>query len=127
MKAGIAALSEVFTADVAERLDGTGNQLRQRLNEILEQQRVGMCLSGAGSLMNVHGQPGPITCVADLQCSNDQAKELVFLELLERGFYMARRGFIALSIVLEQQHLDTFADAFEDVITTHRTALPQRR
>ncbi|MFT5511342.1 MAG: glutamate-1-semialdehyde 2,1-aminomutase [Hyphomicrobiaceae bacterium] len=126
MKAGIAALSTVFTSDEAERLDGVGNQFRQRLNQILEQHGVGMSFSGRGSLMNLHGVVGSIRSVADVQGSDDQAKELVFFDLLDRGFYMARRGFMALSIVLEAQHLDDFCNAFEDVIVKRRTALPQR-
>ena len=64
--------------------------------------------------------------MSDLQGSDDQAKELLFLDLLDRGFYMARRGFMALSLVLEESHLEEFRCTFEDLIAKRRAALPQR-
>ena len=52
----------------------------------------------------------------DVADSDDGAKELLFLDLLERGYYVARRGFIALSSILTDEQLDGFLDALDDVI-----------
>jgi glutamate-1-semialdehyde 2,1-aminomutase len=40
----------------------------------------------------------------------------VFLDLLERGYYMARRGFIALSLMVGDADLDGFVAAVKDVV-----------
>jgi glutamate-1-semialdehyde 2,1-aminomutase len=43
-------------------------------------------------------------------------KELLFLDLLERGFYMARRGMIALSLAVGDQELNDLRDAVAEVL-----------
>ena len=42
-----------------------------------------MCVSGSGSLMNVHGVSGPVTSVDDLHAADDRCKELFFFAALE--------------------------------------------
>lgn len=120
MHAGIAALSEAFTAEKALALHELGETVRERINQVFSRHGVGMCASGSGSLMTVHGVAGPVRRVRDLQASDDRAKELLFLDLLDRGFYIARRGFIALSLALTPGELDDFIDALDDCISLRR-------
>ncbi|WP_420393895.1 aspartate aminotransferase family protein [Acuticoccus sp.] len=126
MRAGIAALAEAFTPDVAEALHARGEALRGRMNAVFEQHHVGMSLTGIGSLMTIHATASPVNSPADLATADDGAKELVFLDLLERGYYVARRGFIALSVALGEAELDGFVDAVEDVVRHRRAVLPSR-
>jgi len=126
MKAGIAALSQAFTAAEAEALHTRGEDLRGRLNALFEAEGVAMHASGAGSLMTLHGVAGPVARMADIAGSNDAARELMFLDLLERGYYIARRGFLALSIALEDAHIDGFVEAVGGIVRARRAALPRR-
>ena len=126
MKAGIAALTQAFTASEAEALHEKGEALRARINAIFETQGVAMHASGMGSLMTIHGVAGPVTHMTDIDGSNDAAKELLFLDLLARGYYIARRGFLALSIALEHTHLNGFAETIEEIVQTRKAALPRR-
>ena len=123
MKAGIAALTRVFTPAEAEALHARGEALRDRLNGLFAEAGVALHASGAGSLMTIHGVAGPVRRVADIAASNDGARELLFLDLLERGFYIARRGFIALSLALEDAHLDGFGGAVEAIVRERKAAL----
>jgi glutamate-1-semialdehyde 2,1-aminomutase len=75
--------------------------------------------------MGLHALKQPIRSVDDLAGSNEAAKELVFLDLLERGYYMARRGFIALSLMVRDDDLDGFVDAVKDVIAERGDVLEQ--
>jgi hypothetical protein len=43
--------------------------------------------------------------------------------MLARGFYMARRGFLALSLPLTSDNYDAFVDAFDDVLAVNGPAL----
>ena len=43
-------------------------------------------------------------------------KELLFLDLLERGFYIARRGMIALSLAVRDSDLAAFEEAMAEVL-----------
>jgi glutamate-1-semialdehyde 2,1-aminomutase len=124
MGAGIAALSEAFTPEIATRLHAKGDALRARLNEILANAGVGLCASGTGSLMNLHPVRGPVTSPASLTDADDRVRELVFLDLLERGYYVARRGFIALSVAVTDDDLSGFCDALGDVVAVRKSLLP---
>ena len=126
MRAGIAALTQAFTPDTAQTLHARGDALREALNARFEDHGVALHASGVGSLMNLHGRVGPIISPADLGTSDDGAKELIFLDLLAAGYYIARRGFIALSTALEEAHLDGFLAAVEDTLIARRAVLPAR-
>ncbi len=123
MSAGIAALTQVFTPEIAEALHARGERLRERLNEVFRKADVALQASGQGSLMNIHGFRGPVNTPDALAASDDRLKELVFLDLLERGFYLARRGFIALSLAVDDAATEQFLTALQDVVTERRHVL----
>ncbi|MEO0618932.1 MAG: aminotransferase class III-fold pyridoxal phosphate-dependent enzyme [Pseudomonadota bacterium] len=126
MSAGIAALSAAFTAVHAEALHLRGEQFRERSNAVFKRYGVAMSISGMGSLMNIHGVTGPVCKLADLRGTNDTARELIFLDLLERGIYIARRGFIALSLAVTDTELDGVVETLDDIVKERRTVLPKR-
>ncbi|MGI9411749.1 MAG: aspartate aminotransferase family protein [Hyphomicrobiaceae bacterium] len=126
MGAGIAALSSAFTPDIAVELHERGDALRARLNALFEDRSVDLCASGQGSLMNIHPVARPVTSPTSLDGADDRVRELIFLELLERGYYLARRGFIALTVVVTDGDLDGFVAALGEVIDENKAVLPQR-
>ncbi|CAN7146637.1 aspartate aminotransferase family protein [Bosea sp. LjRoot237] len=123
MSAGIAALTQVFTPDVAEALHARGEQLRERLNALFRSADVSLQATGQGSLMNIHAVRGPVNSLDNLDGSDDRLKELVFLDLLERGFYLARRGFIALSLAVDDAATEQFLGALQDIVSERRRVL----
>jgi glutamate-1-semialdehyde 2,1-aminomutase len=110
MAAGVATLTEVLTPEVLAATNGRGERLRSRLNATFNHHGVPMCATGSGSLMNLHGTAGPVTSIDDLRSADDRWKELLFFAALDAGFYVARRGFIALSIEITDDDVDTFAE-----------------
>jgi len=123
MRAGIAALTEAFTPEIALNLHSKGEALRQRLNTLFQKSNVDLCASGTGSLMNLHPVSGPVTTPLSIRQSDDRVRELIFLELLERGYYVARRGFIALTVVVTDDDLDGFAAALADIVEANKPLL----
>lgn len=123
MAAGIAALSQVFTPEVAEALHARGERLRERLNGLFGAADVALQATGQGSLMTIHALRGAVTGPDDLAGSDDRIKELVFLDLLERGFYLARRGFIALSLAIDDAAIEQFLAASRDIIAERKQLL----
>lgn len=126
MAAGTAALSEVFPPETAEALHAHGDTVRERLNALFRSHGVGLCASGKGSLMNLHPVSGPVHRIEDIADADDRMKELLFLDLLERGFYVARRGFIALSLAVTDEDLERFVSALDDFLTLRKPVLPDR-
>jgi len=124
MAAGIAGMAKVFTPETAAALHERGEALRARLNAVFENAGVALQMTGRSSLMTLHAATRPIHSVDDLAGANEAAKELVFLDLLERGYYLARRGFIALSLMVGDADLDGFVAAVSDVIEERVDVLP---
>jgi glutamate-1-semialdehyde 2,1-aminomutase len=114
MAAGVAALTEVLDADILHATNRRGDNLRDRLNAVFVDHQVPMCVTGVGSLMNIHGTAGPVGSASDLANSDDRLKELLFFHLLAASIYTARRGFIALSIEITDQDIDKTVQAVED-------------
>ncbi len=120
MAAGVAALGEVLTDTVLGATNDRGDRMRMRLNETFERRGAAMCATGIGSLLNVHGTRGPVHSARDLADSDHRLKELLFFHLLEAGFYIAPRGFIALSIEITDDDVEamiTDVDAWAAAIT----------
>lgn len=111
--AGIAALGETLSESILEAVNARGDELRQSLNDCFKSHGVPMCVTGWGSLMTIHGTAGPVTVPDDLAGQDHRLKELLFFALLEDGFYMARRGFIALSRDIDDAHVAQLVDVVE--------------
>lgn len=116
MAAGVAALGEVLTSTVLDELNRRGDRLRSELNEITTAGDTCIRFSGLGSLLGLHTTRQSISSIDDLADCDDRIKELVFLDLLELGYYIARRGFIALMLTIGDDELDGFKTALTNII-----------
>jgi glutamate-1-semialdehyde 2,1-aminomutase len=116
MAAGAAALGELLTGDVLARLYERGEHLRDRIAGLCARSSLPLCVTGMGSLMNLHTVNGPVTGPHDLTGADAELKELLFHELVERGIYLAPRGYIALSAAIGDDECDRFIEALGDAI-----------
>jgi glutamate-1-semialdehyde 2,1-aminomutase len=116
MAAGHVGLTRLFTADAAEALFARGEALRARLNALAG----GTCMqwTGLGSMMTVHFLRGPIHNPADVARGDAGLRELFFFDMLGRGFYLARRGMLALSLEIGDAECDAFCDAVEEFVAS---------
>ncbi|MFN2563259.1 MAG: aspartate aminotransferase family protein [Jatrophihabitans sp.] len=115
MAAGFAGLSEIFGADVASALFDRGEVLRRRLNELCTGTDIPMQWTGLGSLMTVHFQREAIRSAKDIR-EAPELRELFHLDMLARGFYLARRGMVALSLEIGDAECDAFVAAVADFL-----------
>ncbi len=120
MAAALAGLSRIFTAEVADALFARGEALRAQLHALSP----GLPLrwTDLGSLMTVHFQREPIASPADLR-PDAGLRELFFLDMLERGFYLARRGMLAMSLEIGAAEADGFVAAVADFIESRGSLL----
>ncbi len=116
MAAGHAGLTEVYTPEVARQHSAKGDRLRERLNDAFTKASAPFQATGVGSLLAIHPTTAPLRCIADLAGSDPRLLELLFLDLLERGYYLAARGYMALSLVLTQDQLDGFVAAVQQIL-----------
>ena len=95
MAAGVAALKEVLTPAAIVAVNERGDQLRERLNDIFVARGLPIVVRGRGSMMNFWP-------------TSDAWMELLFHACLDAGFYIARRGMIALSLEVTTEHIEEF-------------------
>ncbi len=108
MSAGYAGLSALLTPQALDALNQRGERLRNDLNALFTEFHSPLSATGLGSLMNFQfgGEPS----------LGKAAISLLFFDLLERGYYCAPRGFIALSLPIDEAILARFLDAMRDVL-----------
>jgi len=100
MAAGVAALRDVLTPEALIALNDRGDELRERLNVTLAGAGLPMTVTGIGSMFNVRS-------------GDERWVELFFHAMLDAGFYLARRGMIALALDVTDEQLEAFALAVE--------------
>ena len=122
MAAGLAGLEQVYTPEAARALTATGDALRGRLNRLFAERNVAAQVTGVGSLMNIHFQRGAIRRPADVVPAEEK-RALFHLEMMARGYYLARRGYMTLSLALEAPDYDGFAAAAGAVVDDYATVL----
>ncbi|KAI1177453.1 class III aminotransferase [Nemania sp. FL0916] len=131
MNVGAAGLAEVFTPAVAEELHALGEELREKLNALGDATTAigtesegnrGWKLRalGRGSIIVIHFTRAEVEDIASPRDFSDEdmrVLDLFHLEMLNEGFYLARRGYIALSIAFLEDggrgQLDEFVGAVE--------------
>jgi glutamate-1-semialdehyde 2,1-aminomutase len=123
MAAGIAGLTEIYTAEAAAALNARGDKLRNRLNDIAQKADVNVQFTGRGSMMNVQFTRGPVRSVRDIKDTNQDLRGLFFFDLLERGVYVARRGMMNLSLPIGDAETDAAASAFEEFVSVRGNLL----
>ena len=127
MAAGLAGLRELWTPAAIEALNQRGERLRERCNALFRARGLALQCSGLGSLMTLHATDRPLRDVSDLAGSDPRVKDLLYFALLERGVFMARRGFIALSLPFGDAEVEQFVAALDEVLATHQAVLPTAR
>ena len=122
LSAGLVGFRDVYTPEVAEAHTNRGEQLRTRLNLVAEKRGIPAHLTGLGSIMNVHFQRGRIRRREDLS-ANRLPTDLFHLEMLLSSFYVARRGFMSLSLAHTEEDCDRLVEAFDAFLEQHEMAL----
>ena len=95
MAAGVAALKYVVTPEALVAVNERGDQLRERLNDLFAARGLPFSVRGRGSMMN-------------FVMGSDAWMELLFHSCVDAGFYIARRGMIALSLEVTEEQIEAF-------------------
>ena len=122
MAAGVAGLRDVYTPEACADLNFRGDRLRERTNVVFHRHGVAMQMLGQGSLNVIHMHGRPVRRPPDVV--NDPKRQALFhLEMLERGFYLSRRGLSALCLPLTDKDVDGFVEAVDDFCAIYRSLL----
>jgi glutamate-1-semialdehyde 2,1-aminomutase len=123
MAAGAAGMTKVYTPERAVQLNADGETLRGRLNAEAARRKLPVQVTGRGSMMAVQFRDGTIRNIDDAEAGNQTARSLLHIEMLERGFHIARRGMMNLSLPMGQAELDSVVKAFGDFLESNKRVL----
>jgi glutamate-1-semialdehyde 2,1-aminomutase len=129
MAGGLAGLTEVFTPAACSRLNALGDHLRERLIGIGRAHGVPFLATGVGSLIGLHFarsvfpvDPLARRCAA-LDAQRRSVEALFHLAMLDSGFYLSRRGYMALSLPTTADDCEGFSAAVDAFLVDHRLLL----
>ena len=125
MAAGHAGLTRVYTPEVAERHTARDDALREQLTQAFIAAGAPLQVTGVGSLLTVHAARAPVRRPEDLRGGDPRLLELLFLDLLELGYYIAPRGYLALSLALSSDQLAGFVGAVQTVVERRSPLWPE--
>jgi glutamate-1-semialdehyde 2,1-aminomutase len=123
MAVGSVAMSEIYTPEACAALNARGDALREKLNDLFMRYQVRMKAMGQGSMIAIHPMQGEINSPHDIEATDKRLRQLLFLDLLEQGVYIAERGFMALSLMVTDEDCERVVTAVEHHITARREML----
>jgi len=130
MAAGVAGLTQLYTPERAERLTRDGDAFRERLNALAAKRGLPIQVLGIGSMLNIHFQAGAIERPQDLWPQDEAAaarladlQKLLHFDLIDQGQYLARRGFITLSLPMTAADFSRFEAAFDEFLALRGSVL----
>ena len=118
MAAGVAGL-EMLTKSTLERLNQMGDSLREQIVHTIRtisgkgSHHPNVTATGVGSVLSISFQ-GP---------HKEDLQALLYHHMLENGIYMATRGYVALNIEINEEHIARFVDAVREFLIQHDEVL----
>ena len=125
MTAGLVGARDVYTPDACRRLNSLGDKLRDQLNSLGRELSVGFQATGIGGVMNTHWTDRSITEPSGVDAVNAPVRRLFQLEMIERGYFVAQRGMINLSMPIPESDLTGFVHATRDYLDRNAFMLPR--
>jgi glutamate-1-semialdehyde 2,1-aminomutase len=118
LAAGMAAMA-LYDQEAVTRLNQVGDRLRDGFTIALKEAGLRGCVSGSGSLLQLHWRDQKPANATDSIVGSTKAGELpglVHLELMNRGVYSAGRGMFALSTPMTHADIDKAVAAFRETL-----------
>jgi len=120
MTVGHIAMSEIFTPEACVALNRRGERLRVGLNELFMRYQAPMRATGMGSMLTLHPVAGEVRRPEEAAGADIRLKRLLYLHLLDRGYYIAERGLATLSLMIDDEHCEGLVGAVAAFIDHRR-------
>ncbi len=125
MTAGLVGARDVYSPEACVKLNALGDRLREQLNELGHSLQLPFQATGLGGVMNTHWNAKPVTEPSVVVPVGATVRRLFQLEMIERGYYVAQRGMINLSLPMQESDLAGFVAAVRDYLGRYGSLLPR--
>ena len=126
LMAGAAGLEKILTPAAQNALNAAGDTLRGALNGLAERHGAPFQTTGLGSIMTMHLQREPLHSIRDIAPRDSRLRQLLHLDLIDKGFFTTRRGFMALSLAITEADRAGLVEAVDDFLTHYGRLLDAR-
>ncbi len=127
MSAGLVGARDVYTPDVCRTFNALGDHLRKEINTLGASAGVPLQATGRGAVMNIHWHTRPVLNAGDVGPASAPVRRLFQLEMLNKGYYVAQRGIINLSLPFTKSDLAGFLAALNGFICDYGHLLRSAR
>jgi glutamate-1-semialdehyde 2,1-aminomutase len=116
MATGAAVHDALIDAATLATVNERGDRLRSGLNARFASSPLPFCATGWGSINAIHPVTPPVHSPDHLADADPRWRALLFHDLLEAGFYVAPRGYVALTIDVTDDDTGRLLEAVEDFL-----------
>jgi glutamate-1-semialdehyde 2,1-aminomutase len=120
MSAALAGLRHVLTREAIARVNALGDRLTAGVEAAAQRVGIPLCVTGRGSMIALHYQSDRPTHAQAVRTPAGWRK-LMQLELLLRGVYSARRGFVALMVPMTEADVDRVIQTIDETLREYRS------
>ena len=93
--------------------------MRDALNGLAARHGASFQVTGLGSILTMHLQREPIRSIRDIQPRDARLRQLLQLDLIDKGFFTARRGYMAPCLAITDADCDAFVKAVDEFLAHH--------
>jgi glutamate-1-semialdehyde 2,1-aminomutase len=115
MTAGRVTLEHLDMAAI-DRVNALGDRLAEGIQSAFRRASVTGCVTGAGSMRNVHLTDGPVTSYRQTRRYDRRRLQLLHMALLLSGIVIAPRGLLNLSTAVTESDVARATQAFHDAL-----------
>ena len=120
MAAGCAAMSKIYTPEVASDFFDTSEAFRLSLNEMFKAKAMPLYANGLGSMIALHFSSEPTKRPSDITAGCRSLRPLLHMELLLDGLLVCGRGDLFLSLPMTDEHLSEVRGALEGFVDRYK-------
>ncbi|CAK7205166.1 hypothetical protein SEUCBS139899_007931 [Sporothrix eucalyptigena] len=117
MYVGHAGLTEIYTPQVCTEFNAMGDRLLRDLAVVTAGTK--MCFTGVGTVLGSHFTAEGLQTIERETAEDWTLKELFWFEMMESGFWITRRGSIALCLGTPESELQRFVACVAEFLKRH--------
>jgi glutamate-1-semialdehyde 2,1-aminomutase len=124
MTAGLVGARDVYTPEACIKLNSLGDSLRLQLNALGRSVGLSFHATGLGGVLNTHWNDLRLTEPSPVEPPTAPVRRLFQLEMIVRGYYVAQRGMINLSLPMTEGDIKAFVGEVRQYLTRNADMLP---
>ncbi|HWJ35406.1 MAG TPA: aminotransferase class III-fold pyridoxal phosphate-dependent enzyme [Steroidobacteraceae bacterium] len=125
MTAGLVGARDVYTPEACIKLNSLGDSLRLQLNALGRSLGLSFHATGLGGVLNTQWNDAGLTEPSQVEAATTPVRRLFQLEMIARGYFVAQRGMMTLSLPMTEGDIKGFVGEVRDYLTRHADILPR--